>query len=105
MQTRNFAIILLMLICGLRRGEVAQATWGDIHRHRSHQYLLVHGKGGKVRKVELPRIVVDALGKWRKYVSSATPERYIFCNLQHRSRSEDGLSRSQIWLKTGLNTT
>ncbi len=46
---RSKALIMLMLDCGLRRGEVVSLTVHDVHL--AEGYLLVHGKGGKVRTV------------------------------------------------------
>jgi len=49
MGLRDRAIILLMLYNGLRRGEVANLTMGDIQRNDKMAVVVIHGKGDKTR--------------------------------------------------------
>jgi len=51
--------VWLMVGCGLRRGEVARATWADYDA--TAHVLLVHGKGGHERLVPVPAPVRRAL--------------------------------------------
>lgn len=57
--------VWLMVGCGLRRGEVARATWADYDQ--TAHVLLVHGKGGHERLVPVPapvRHALDAVPGW-----------------------------------------
>jgi integrase/recombinase XerC len=57
--------VWLMVGCGLRRGEVARATWADYDQ--TAHVLLVHGKGGHERLVPVPTAVrraLDAMPGW-----------------------------------------
>lgn len=51
--------VWLMVGCGLRRGEVARATWADYDR--TAYVLTVHGKAGHERLVPVPSQVRPAL--------------------------------------------
>ena len=66
-KARNLAMITLMVICGLRRDEIAAARWSDVARHGGYAVLNVHGKGEKTRLVKLPSMVIQALAEWRRY--------------------------------------
>jgi integrase len=50
-------IIMVLLGSGMRLGELGRLTWGDIHGDE----LLLHGKGGKERRVAPGRIALAAL--------------------------------------------
>ena len=56
---RNYAILLLMVVCGLRCIEVSRAKLGDFVRRGKNTVLYIHGKGrdGSVEFVKLPRTV------------------------------------------------
>lgn len=56
---RDTVTVWLMVGCGLRRGEVARATWADYDR--TAHVLTVHGKGGHERLVPVPTRVRAAL--------------------------------------------
>jgi len=50
-------VIMVLLGSGMRLGELGRLTWGDIHGDE----LLLHGKGGKKRRVAPGRIALAAL--------------------------------------------
>lgn len=60
---RDRAIVWLMVGCGLRRAEVAQARWEDYDPEGAT--LLVHGKAGHERLLPVPEAVRDALAAVR----------------------------------------
>jgi len=60
---RDRAIILLMLLCGLRAEEVCSLTWGDIGQSRA----TILGKGNKKRSVDLTPAVVASLKSLRSF--------------------------------------
>lgn len=62
-RVRNYAIVQLMLSCGLRVDEVVNLHVKDFDPER--QTIIVHaGKGGKFRILPLQDAVADALKKW-----------------------------------------
>ncbi|HLY27379.1 MAG TPA: tyrosine-type recombinase/integrase, partial [Aggregatilineales bacterium] len=75
---RNTAIIVLMVTCGLRRDEIATATWGDLGRQGGNLILRVHGKGEKLRTVKLPDMVLQAIERWKPHHPNPAPDRPIF---------------------------
>ena len=50
-------VIMVLLGSGMRLGELGRLTWGDIHGDE----LLLHGKGGKERRVAPGRVALAAL--------------------------------------------
>lgn len=62
---RDVAMVTLMVTCGLRSGEIAAATWGDLSREGYNAVLKVHGKGSKLRIVKLPALTTDTIEAWR----------------------------------------
>lgn len=65
---RDRALLAVMCTMGLRREEVASLTWGDLSVQNGKPSLRVHGKGNKVRSMQVPAQVVAALSAWRKVV-------------------------------------
>jgi len=62
-RARNYAIVQLMLSCGLRVDEVVNLHVNDFDPYR--RTITVHaGKGGKFRILPLQEAVADALKKW-----------------------------------------
>jgi site-specific recombinase XerD len=62
---RTRLIVVLMVQCGLRRGEVARARIEDIDR--AERVMLVHGKGGDERIVYVP---AQALACIERYIAA-----------------------------------
>lgn len=62
---RDRAILLLLLACGLRRGEVAALRLDDIQRREDHWAIVdLAGKGGHVRTVPIPDWVTRTIREW-----------------------------------------
>ena len=63
---RDYAVILLMIACGLRDMEVAGALIGDLSLKAGSIVLYVHGKGrdGKEDFVKIPPVVEKAIRKY-----------------------------------------
>lgn len=65
-QLRNFCIIMLMLDCGLRRGEICSLMCSQVDFER--RSLLVTGKGDKQRIVPMGNMVVDYLKMYNRWL-------------------------------------
>lgn len=85
---RDRLMLRLAAHCGLRREEISRVQWRDV----DGPWLTVHGKGGVLRRVPLPRDLADELlverrrralgglgGGWRYRVDPASP--YLFPGL------------------------
>ena len=66
---RDFAIVLMLVRLGMRRGEVAALQLDDIDWRGGE--LLVRGKGGRVERLPLPVDVGEALAD---YLCHGRPE-------------------------------
>ena len=79
------AILTLMVFTGLRREEVANLEWahmGSVPTSTGTRMALlnVRTKGGKLRDLPLPEIVVDALKEWRQeQVCEGCNRRRVLC--------------------------
>jgi integrase/recombinase XerC len=56
------AIVALALHCGLRRAEIFQLKPDDLHY--DNEYIVVVGKGGKVREVPFTEAARTAVQRW-----------------------------------------
>jgi len=63
---RNFAMLCLLSLCGLRRDEITKLKWSEVLRRGDFPVLVVHGKGSKRREVKLPDRAFNALLAWRE---------------------------------------
>ena len=63
---RNYAIVILMLVTGLRTIEVCRAKYADISRMNNQSILYIQGKGkdGNDLFVKLPIQIVDAINEY-----------------------------------------
>jgi len=77
-RARNWLMIVLMLLCGLRAGELLKMRWGDIHEIDGYPVLNVHGKYSKLRVVKLPTQVRHALDAWRTLHPVPEPDKFVF---------------------------
>lgn len=59
--TTERAIVLTLLLQGLRVSELTGLTVADLRRNAGHPTMLVHGKGGKVREIAMDGRVDTAL--------------------------------------------
>ncbi|MDX1417678.1 MAG: tyrosine-type recombinase/integrase [Candidatus Promineifilaceae bacterium] len=88
--TRDWAMFLLMLRCGLRISEVAKLRLRDIYLDESPQRLLVHGKNSKERTVYLSAQAAYALRQYLAERPSAASN-FVFLSYQN-----DGMSTTAI---------
>lgn len=73
---RDYALILLLLRLGLRRGEVARLTLDDIDWCAGE--LVIHGKGGREDRLPLPADVGVAIAGYLKRGRPTSDRREVF---------------------------
>jgi integrase/recombinase XerD len=73
---RDYALIILLLRLGLRRGEVAQLTLDDIDWRVGE--LVIHGKGGREDRLPLPADVGEAIAAYLRRGRPASDRREVF---------------------------
>jgi integrase/recombinase XerD len=73
---RDYALIVLLLRLGLRRGEVARLTLDDID-WRAGEFV-VHGKGGREDRLPLPADVGAAIASYLRRGRPASDRREVF---------------------------
>lgn len=96
MGKRNYAIISLMLSCGLRRIEVSRANIGDIKKSPTGENLLfLQGKGclEKNNFVKLPLHVFEAIKEYLEARGNKSPEEPLFNTLCNRRLQPDTISK------------
>jgi integrase len=82
-RTRNWAMICLMLFCGLRVGELLKMQWGDLQHVDGYPLARVHGKYSKLRWVKLPVRVVQSINIWRDIYPNPDPYQFIFTAIRN----------------------
>jgi integrase len=74
---RDYAIVAVLLGCGLRRTELAAASMQDLQQREEHWICAdLIGKGGHIRTVPIPNWVGNALQSWTS--EAAIPTGPIF---------------------------
>jgi len=73
---RDYAVIILLLRLGLRRGEVARLRLDDVDWRAGE--LLVRGKGGRVDRLPLPADVGGAIASYLRRGRPASGRRELF---------------------------
>lgn len=73
---RDYAVIIVLLRLGLRRGEVARLTLDDIDWRAGE--LVVAGKGGRVDRLPLPGDVGEAIAAYLRRGRPASDRRELF---------------------------
>jgi site-specific recombinase XerD len=86
-RTRDRAMFLLMLRCGLRIGEVAGLFLADLYLDEPHPRLLVRGKGSRERTVFLSHQAEHALRLYLTERPSVTECNFVFLSYQLRGLS------------------
>ena len=83
---RDYAMILLMTICGLRTIELVRAKLGDIRNIGNQSVLFIQGKGklDKNEFVKLPNEVEEALRDYIKGANIIDDNEFIFKNFYHK---------------------
>lgn len=83
---RDYAILRLLLDCGLRESELCLLRASDLRRGQ----LLVTGKGGKQRLLPLPALTLRAILAYRRTIPAETVPLFL-------SQKDGQLERSAIW--------
>lgn len=73
---RDYALIILLLRLGLRRGEVARLALDDIDWRAGE--LVIHGKGGRDDRLPLPADVGAAIAAYLRRGRPASDRREVF---------------------------
>lgn len=85
---RDYAILSLMMACGLRRCEVVRANIDDFRVRQSGRVLMVQGKGhtDKDSFVNVPDEVADALDNYLAMRGESAGDLPLFCGMGNRNR-------------------
>ena len=95
--SRNMAMLMLMVLCGLRRNEIVSARWSDLSKQGENAILQVHGKGAHLRQVKVPSEVVDVLLRWRSRQSKVCPSDVMFTRIRRGNCvTPEGLSTQAV---------
>ena len=74
---RDYAVLSLLLGCGLRRAELTSLTLGHLQQRDGHWAIVnLFGKGGHIRTVPVPNWVKGALDRW--VIAASISEGAIF---------------------------
>ena len=104
--TRDRAMFLLMLRCGLRISEVASLRLVDLYLDERYPRLVVSGKGSRERSVYLSSQAERSLRSWLAERPSVTCD-FIFLSYQYNGLSTTAIhKRLMVYReKAGLNIT
>jgi integrase len=94
---RDYAMIAVLLGCGLRRAELAAVTVADLQRREEHWVFAdLIGKGGHVRTVPVPDWVGSAIQAW--LTAAAVTAGPMFRAMNKAGRvAPNGFSPKVIW--------
>jgi integrase len=94
---RDFALLAVLLGCGLRRAEVVGITIGDFAQRDGHWLLPdMRGKGGHIRTVPVPGWVKTAVERWILAAKIETGP--VFRAIDRSDRVwGDGIDTKVIW--------
>jgi integrase len=94
---RNYAMLALLVGCGLRRGELLALTMRSIQLREEHWVIAdLHGKAGHTRRVPVPVWVKDDIDGWT--LASGITEARIFRSINKAGRIwGDGMTPKVIW--------
>jgi len=103
---RNHLALAMLCTLALRREELSIMRWDDLSVQNQRAVLRVHGKGRKVASIDVPRIVVSALERWKHAVTAADHRDLASTPILRRlwkggGVSKNGLSAEGIWLIVG----
>jgi integrase len=82
---RNYAMLALLIGCGLRRGELLALPVDSIQIREEHWVIAdLLGKAGHIRTVPVPGWVKDAIDEWK--VASGVTEGVLFRSIHRAGR-------------------
>jgi integrase len=94
---RNYAILALLIGCGLRRGELLALLTGSIQLREEHWVIAdLHGKAGHIRTVPIPPWAKEALDRWTE--ASGVKEGRLFRAINKSGKIwGDGMTPKVLW--------
>ncbi len=101
-RSRNAVLIRMLCIMALRREELTEIRWKDMHTQAGRPVLLIHGKGSKAALVDMPNVVIKAVQNWAQFRSQddqlPSPESFLLCGFYKSGRPRPGgLTADAIW--------
>jgi integrase len=94
---RDYAIVAVLLGCGLRRAELAAASVQELQKREDHWVFAdLIGKGGHIRTVPIPDWVGNALQAWTSEAAITTGPIFRAINKAGRIPSH-GFTPKVIW--------
>jgi site-specific recombinase XerD len=92
---RDYAIVQLMLACGLSEIELIRANIGDLVRKRNSMQLALQGKGMKTKEmiVAVPKALHESMKSYLSFRSTAADHEPLFMSAGNRTRGERMTSR------------
>lgn len=93
---RNYAILVLMITCGLRTIEVVRADIGDIQLMGDNMILYVQGKGHDEKSdfVNLSKQCQDSIFKYLKLRENKSDVNPLFTSLANKNKEQRMTTRS-----------
>jgi integrase len=94
---RDYAMLAMLIGCGLRRGELLALTLESIQQREEHWVIAdLVGKGGHVRTVPIPQWVQSAVDAWT--TAAAITGGRVFRAINKAGRTwGDGMSPKVLW--------
>jgi integrase len=94
---RNYAILALLIGCGLRRGELLALLTGSIQLREEHWVIAdLHRKAGHIRTVPIPLWAKEALDRWTE--ASGVKEGRLFRAINKSGKIwGDGMTPKVLW--------
>jgi integrase len=94
---RNYAMLALLVGCGLRRGELLALTMRSVQMREEHWVIAdLHGKAGHIRTVPIPVWVKEAIDGWT--LASGITDGRIFRSINKAGKIwGDGMTPKVIW--------
>lgn len=81
---RNRTLLSLMYASGARAQEICDLTVGDVKFNKDTVSLTIHGKGGKIRRIGIPKGCATLLSQYIRHRGIADQyERHIFSSQTH----------------------
>jgi len=94
---RDYAMVAVLLGCGLRRAELAAAQVADLQQREEHWVFAdLIGKGGHIRTVPIPDWVAESVAVWLS--EAAVTDGAVFRAINKAGRiAPNGFSPKVIW--------
>lgn len=94
---RDYALVSVLLGCGLRRAELIAIRLSDFDQRDGHWLLAdLRGKGGHIRTVPVPQWVKSAVDRWTR--AAGVTEGAVFRAIDRAGKVRgDGIDTKVIW--------